>query len=124
MAKMYYSSRVVMGRPSSKGCVTGRVCIIANLKERGKLKRGDVLVCKIAPDGSWNELISNAEGLVVQVGREISHGPMVARRLGIPCVSELKLKGDDDEFWRFIKDGDQIKVNGTAGFIEIIKNDE
>lgn len=54
--------------------------------ERGKIRRGDVLVVKRA-DTEWNEIIQEVEALILEMGGKVSHGPMVARRIGIPCVS-------------------------------------
>lgn len=71
---------------ASPGYYKGRACVLNDVIESGKIRRGDVLVVKRA-DTEWNEIIQEVEALVLEIGGKISHGPMVARRIGIPCVS-------------------------------------
>jgi hypothetical protein len=41
------------------------------------------------------------------MGQKVSHGPMIARRLGVPCVSEIEI---GEYLWDNIQDGDEIVV--------------
>lgn len=99
----------------------GRACVITNPDDETqeeKLRFGDVLVCKLTND-RWNSLISSASAVVIELGGKISHGPMVARRIGIPCVSNLP-----SSMWDYIKDGDEVIVRGTVGTVEILGKEE
>ncbi|MBA3743069.1 PEP-utilizing enzyme [Sporichthya sp.] len=76
------------------------------------LEPGDILVCKTT-DPSWTPLFLVAEALVIDTGGQMSHGAIVARELGVPCVINT-LTGTRD-----IPDGAHITVNGTTGVVTI-----
>ena len=76
------------------------------------LEAGDILVCKTT-DPSWTPLFLVAEALVIDTGGQMSHGAIVARELGVPCVINT-LTGTRD-----IPDGAHITVNGTTGVVTI-----
>jgi phosphoenolpyruvate synthase/pyruvate phosphate dikinase len=108
---------VIQGCASSPGYYVGKACVIKNIVEDAhKFRPGSVLVGRFA-DPSWNDLIADAGALVLEMGQKVSHGPMIARRLGVPCVSELEI---GEHMWENIKDGDEIIVRGNSGSIEII----
>lgn len=76
------------------------------------LEPGDILVCKTT-DPSWTPLFLVAEALVIDTGGQMSHGAIVARELGVPCVINT-LTGTRD-----IPDGAHVTVNGTTGVVTI-----
>lgn len=79
-----------------------------------KPRPGDVLVCR-ATDPSWVSLMLMASAVVTDLGGMLSHGAIVARELGIPCVS-----GTGDAT-RLIRTGQHLRVDGDRGWVEIIK---
>ena len=52
--------------------------------------------------------------MVIDVGGPISHGAIVARELGLPCVINTK------SGTRRIRTGDRIRVDGAAGEVAIL----
>ncbi len=76
------------------------------------LEPGDILVCRTT-DPSWTPLFLVAEALVIDTGGQMSHGAIVARELGVPCVINT-LTGTRD-----IPDGAHLTVNGTTGVVTI-----
>jgi fumarylacetoacetase len=50
-----------------------------------RLEAGDVLVCELT-DPAWTPLFAVAGAAVIDVGGPLSHGAIVAREMGIPCV--------------------------------------
>jgi hypothetical protein len=54
--------------------------------------------------------------VVLDIGGPLSHGAIVARELGIPCVINT---GDGT---RTIRTGDLVRVDGSAGSVEILKS--
>jgi phosphohistidine swiveling domain-containing protein len=74
---------------------------------------GDILVCETT-DPSWVSLFLVAGGVVTDFGGMLSHGPIVAREVGIPCVC-----GTQNASHR-IKDGQQIRVDGNHGTVEML----
>ena len=77
------------------------------------LDDGDILVCETT-DPSWVSLFLVAGGVVTDHGGLLSHGPIVARELGIPCVC-----GTGDGSHR-IQDGQRLRLDGDAGKVEVI----
>ena len=69
---------------------------------------GDILVCENT-DPSWISLFMVAAAVVTDQGGMLSHGPIVARELGLPCVC-----GTEDGSRR-IGDGQMVRVDGDAG---------
>ncbi|HEY1974487.1 MAG TPA: PEP-utilizing enzyme [Pseudonocardia sp.] len=74
---------------------------------------GEILVAPTT-DPSWASIMFLSAGLVVDIGGALSHAAIAARELGIPCVVNT---GDGS---RVIQDGDMLRVDGTAGTVEII----
>jgi pyruvate,water dikinase len=74
---------------------------------------GDILIAHTT-DPSWASLMFMAAALVVDIGGQLSHAAVVARELGIPCVMNT-LDGT-----RLLRDGDQLRVDGGDGTVEIL----
>jgi pyruvate,water dikinase len=71
----------------------------------------------VAPttDPSWSSIMFISSALVVDIGGALSHAAVVAREFGIPCVV-----GTYDGT-RVLRTGDRVRVDGTAGTVEIIE---
>jgi phosphohistidine swiveling domain-containing protein len=93
------------------GDVSGRARVALN-PAAVDLEPGDILVCRTT-DPSWTPLFLVAEALVIDTGGQMSHGAIVARELGVPCVINT-LTGTRD-----IPDGAHVTVNGTTGVVTI-----
>ena len=106
--------RVLHGAAGSAGTATGPARVIVDLSQAGDLEPGEVLVCRHT-DPAWVVAMALADALVVDVGAPSSHGAIVARELGIPCVI-----GTGDATTR-IQTGDRVRVDGTAGRVEILR---
>jgi pyruvate,water dikinase len=77
------------------------------------LGSGEVLVTTTT-DPSWASMFATACALVIDVGGAVSHGAIVARELGIPCVINTKTGT------RTFRDGDMVRVDGVAGTVELL----
>ena len=99
----------------TKGQQTGVLTYaeIATALAEVELDDGDILVCETT-DPSWVSLFLVAGGVVTDHGGLLSHGPIVARELGIPCVC-----GTGDGSHR-IQDGQLLRLDGDAGEVEVI----
>lgn len=102
------------GTPVSVGSVIGLARVVRTLKEAGELKCGEILVCPFT-DVGWTPYFSLASGLVTEIGGLLSHGAVVAREYGLPCV--VNVKGAT----RVIKTGDTILLDGGTGSVKIIQ---
>lgn len=77
-----------------------------------ELEPGEILVCHFT-DPSWSALMALAGALVIDVGSAISHGAIIARELGIPCVINVRVGTTA------IRDGERLIVDGTAGTVRL-----
>jgi phosphoenolpyruvate synthase/pyruvate phosphate dikinase len=75
----------VTGTGVSPGVVEGTARVIVHQDQAEDLADGDVLICHTT-DPSWTSLFLVASAVVIDVGSAMSHGAIVARELGIPCV--------------------------------------
>jgi pyruvate,water dikinase len=102
----------IIGLPVSSGVIEGRARVILNMED-ADLEPGDILVT-IFTDPSWTPLFVSIKGLVTEVGGLMTHGAVIAREYGLPAVVGV------ENATRLIKEGQQIRVNGTDGYIEIL----
>ena len=102
------------GTPVSVGSVIGLARVVRTLKEAGELRCGEILVCPFT-DVGWTPYFSLASGLITEIGGLLSHGAVVAREYGLPCV--VNVKGAT----RVIKTGDTILLDGATGSVKILK---
>ncbi len=99
---------LVSGTPASGGTVTGRVKVIREPAEFGRMASGDVLVCPYT-NPSWTPLFQRAAAVVVDSGGPASHAAIVAREYGIPAVMGT-VKGTT-----VLSDGQMVTVDGDSG---------
>jgi pyruvate,water dikinase len=99
------------GAAGSRGVAEGLVRLVADAS--GDIEPGEILVCPFT-DPSWTPLMAAAAAMVVDVGGPASHGAVVARELGIPCVigTETAMTA--------LRDGDRVRVDGTQGTVEVL----
>jgi pyruvate,water dikinase len=74
---------------------------------------GEVLVCHTT-DPSWASYFLGAAAVVIDIGGPLSHGAIVARELGLPCVINV-----GDATTR-LRSGDRVRVDGVAGTVSIL----
>lgn len=96
----------------SSGVVEGRARVILNMED-ANIEEGDILVTTFT-DPSWTPVFVAIKGLVTEVGGMMTHGAVVAREYGLPAVVSV------ENATQLIKDGQQIRVNGTEGYVEIL----
>lgn len=104
---------VVAGIPVTPGVAQGIARVVRDPETDEGPAPGEILVCRTT-DPSWAAVLIVAAALVIDIGGPISHGAIVARELGIPCVI-----GTRDGTTR-ISDGDLIRVDGSAGTVEVL----
>ena len=103
----------LIGSPVSAGIVEGIARVVKDPATE-TLIPGEILVAPFTDPG-WTPLFVNASALVTEVGGLMTHGSVVAREYGIPAVVGVP------EATQTIKTGDRLRVNGEAGYVEIIK---
>ncbi|HEY2097995.1 MAG TPA: PEP-utilizing enzyme, partial [Pseudonocardia sp.] len=105
--------RSVHGLGASSGVVEGRVRVIADPADDVEIDLGDILVCPVT-DPSWVSVMTVAGALVIDIGGMASHGAVIARELGVPCVIGTH-SGTRD-----LRDGDTVRVDGSSGVVEVL----
>jgi pyruvate,water dikinase len=101
------------GIGASAGAVEGRVRLVHDPESGAELEPGEILVCHTT-DPSWASLFLYASAVVIDIGGPISHGAIVAREMGIPCVINTK-HGTER-----LRTGDLVRVDGRAGIVETL----
>ncbi|TML13612.1 MAG: hypothetical protein E6G39_09740 [Actinobacteria bacterium] len=97
----------------SAGVVDGVAHVLADPGDPSDFAPGDILVCHTT-DPSWTSYFLMASGVVIDIGGTLSHGAIVARELGIPCV--MNYPGT-----RLLHTGDRIRIDGTAGSVTVLE---
>ncbi|MCV7102777.1 PEP-utilizing enzyme [Mycobacterium palustre] len=112
-SRMERSDDQVSGAAVSPGIVEGTAKLILDPEGDDELEPGEILVCKTT-DPSWASLMMLASALVIDIGGAISHGAIVARELGIPCVIGTRTGT------QVLRTGDRIRVDGGRGVVEVL----
>ena len=103
----------LVGLPVSAGTVEGRARVVLDVG-KADLGAGDILVTRYT-DPSWTPLFLSVKGVVAEVGGLMTHGAVIAREYGLPAVVGV------DKATQLIRDGQQIRVNGTDGYVELVR---
>lgn len=102
----------VRGMGVSAGVVEGLVRVMLDPSD-DDLEDGEILVCRTTDPG-WASYFFIAAGVVIDIGGPLSHGAIVARELGLPCVINAK------NATRQLHTGDRVRIDGTTGEVEIL----
>jgi pyruvate,water dikinase len=102
---------VLQGRPASRGIVEGIARVAITLADAAKLQPGEILITPITDIG-WTPYFSLIGGLVTDLGSSVSHGAVIAREYGLPCIVNSR------EGTRFFNTGDRIRLDGDKGTVE------
>ena len=105
---------VLDGTAGCPGVVTGRARIVRDPTSPPDLEPGDIMVAPLT-DPAWTPLFLAVDGVVVNVGGQVSHAVIVSREMGIPCVVSVANATEQ------IQDGTIIQVDGTNGNVTIIR---
>jgi pyruvate,water dikinase len=103
----------VAGIGASPGVVEGRVRVVLDAGADSDVESGEVLVCPVT-DPSWVGLMTVAAALVIDVGGIASHGAIVARELGVPCVIGTATGTTN------LRTGDVVRVDGATGLVTVL----
>jgi len=106
----YDGMKIVTGTPVCEGVITARACVLRDFSEVHKIRAGDVLVTH-STDIGWSPYFPILGGVVTELGGLISHGAVVAREYGLPCV--VGAVGAT----AILKFGDIVTLNAGKGFI-------
>jgi len=98
----------------SPGVIEGVAKVVFAPEEFDEVKKGDILVCQMT-NPAWTSLFPMISGIVCDAGGMVAHPAVMAREFSIPGVTGTMIATRD------IKTGDRIRVDGTAGVVEILE---
>ncbi|XP_046389226.1 putative phosphoenolpyruvate synthase [Ischnura elegans] len=100
----------VSGVSASIGVVTGRACVIGSLDEANNIQPEDILITK-STDIGWTPYFPFLSGIVTEMGGLISHGAVVAREYGLPCIVGAS------SATQIFKTGDKVTLDASTGIL-------
>ncbi len=111
------SDTEMRGLPSTSGVVRYPARVVLDPSISPESCRDHIIVAK-ETDPGWLFLMMAARGLVVERGTLLSHTAITGRLLGVPTV--VSVPGATS----LIKDGALIEIDGAAGTVRVISQDE
>jgi phosphohistidine swiveling domain-containing protein/glycosyltransferase involved in cell wall biosynthesis len=109
-AKGLTSNITLKGIGCSIGRITGKARVILDPAKCEKLQEGEIIVAPFT-NPSWTPLFVTARAVITEVGGVTSHGAVVAREYGIPCVVNVR------NATKIIKNGATLTVDGEKGIV-------
>ena len=103
---------MLRGTSACGGSITAPAAVLADVRDAHHLHRGDVLVTR-QTDPGWAPVFCLISGLVIERGGMLSHGAIIAREFGLPCVVGIK------DATRRIEHGALVTVDGDRGTCSI-----
>ncbi len=102
----------LQGVACSSGMVSGRVRVIKDINDAGKIEPGDILVTTHT-NLAWGPLFHLIGGLITEKGGVLSHTAILARELNLPTIVQVK------EATKLLRDGTEVRLDAYRGYIEI-----
>ena len=100
----------IVGRPASRGSVEGVVRVARSIVDAREVQRGEILVAPVT-DVGWTPYFTVIAALVTDIGSSVSHGAVVAREYGLPCVVNTLVATQT------LRTGDRVRVDGDRGVV-------
>ena len=104
---------VLHGMAGSSGTWTGTARVVTDPEHFDRVQPGDVLVSP-SSDAAMTPLYLIAGAAVLDIGDITSHGVMISRELGIPCVVSVT------DATKRIPDGSTVTVDAATGSVTVI----
>jgi pyruvate,water dikinase len=98
------------GIAAAPGTLTGTARVLED--PYGEFDAGDILFARTVDPG-WAPILACAGAVVLDIGGVLSHGAVVARELGIPCVVNVKVGTE------MAVSGSTVTVDGSAGDVHL-----
>jgi pyruvate,water dikinase len=108
------SGKYLQGIGASPGEKIGIIKILRRLEDAQGIDRNTILVVPYT-DSGWSIVLSQAGGIIAEVGGRLSHGAILAREYKIPAVMDIA------HATRVLKNGQQVRLDGTRGIVEMLR---
>jgi len=104
----------ILGIAAASGVAEGRARVILDVDDIDSVDYDEILVCRTT-DPSWASVFHLVAGVVVDIGGTGSHGAIVSREMGLPCVINTGYGTS------VLKTGDLLRVDGTIGTVTVLE---
>ncbi|MBJ7291537.1 MAG: pyruvate, water dikinase [Williamsia sp.] len=84
--------------------------VAKSIVEARDLQRGEILVTPVT-DVGWTPYFTVISALVTDIGSSVSHGAVVAREYGLPCIVNTLVATQS------LVTGDRVRVDGDRGVV-------
>nr|XP_034193199.1 uncharacterized protein LOC117610209 isoform X3 [Osmia lignaria]XP_034193200.1 uncharacterized protein LOC117610209 isoform X3 [Osmia lignaria] len=122
------------------GSIVGRACVITDVSQANTIQHGDILITR-STDIAWSPYFSLLSGIVTELGGLISHGAVIAREYGLPCIVGanratqffrtgkilvFSKEKENGEYTRYINvfSGDTVLLVADTGTLQLVKKHE
>jgi pyruvate,water dikinase len=102
------------GFAGSAGIVEGRARVVKDFEEFSSVQAGEILVAPYTGT-AWTPLFLKIGGVVTDTGGMLTHAAIAAREYGIPAVVGTWNATNS------IRNGDLIRIDGSAGVVDILQ---
>lgn len=99
------------GTCAAPGRAAGRVVVLQAGEDGRRVQAGDVLVA-YQTHPQWFFAMERAAAVVTETGGLLSHAAIVARELGVPCVTAVP------DATRLLREGTRVVVDGRQGTVQ------
>ncbi len=107
---------VLQGTGLTRGVIEGRAWV-CHTPSVPPVSTEPLILVAPAVDAGWVPVFAGVEGVVVEIGGDLSHGSIVLRELGLPAVTNVR------HVTRVIRTGDRIRVQAALGVVEILASE-
>ncbi|XP_014672895.1 PREDICTED: putative phosphoenolpyruvate synthase isoform X2 [Priapulus caudatus] len=105
------------GMPVSQGVIRAKCRVVTSLEGADSIQQGEILIARYTDIG-WSPYFPLISGLCTEMGALLSHGAVVAREYGLPCIVSAK------KATSIFKTGDEVILDGTRGTITKVLADD
>jgi phosphohistidine swiveling domain-containing protein len=109
-------SRVFLGTAASAGRGTGTLRLVRSLADVRLIEAGEIAVIQNA-GREFNLFLSRVSGVVSENGGVTSHGSLLAREHGVPCVVQVK------NALQVLPGGRRAIVDGSKGLVIVAESE-
>jgi pyruvate,water dikinase len=110
MIRTSQESFSMSGTPVCGGIIEGRAFVAQTVEEAVNIQPGDILIT-YSTDIGWSPYFPMLSGLATEIGGLVSHGAVIAREYGLPCL--VGIEGACNRF----KTGDNVLLDSSKGLI-------
>ena len=108
------AGNILQGLAVSPGRARGKARVILHTDDDQILHAGEILVAPFTDPG-WTPYFLPAAAIVMDMGGLLSHGSIVAREYGIPCVVNVGAAT------KIVRTGQTIRVDADRGEVTILR---